>query len=106
MRHRSTQVVAAQRSSAHLRSREVLRRVVVISAEALERRVLLAAVSWDGGGDRTNWTDPLNWSANQVPGAADDVSISVPSSPTVRIGGGTHSVNSLVSEERFELAGG
>ena len=24
----------------------------------------MAAVSWDGGGDGTNWTDPNNWSGN------------------------------------------
>ena len=43
------------------------------SIEPLEQRELLTAVSWDGGGDGSNWTDPLNWSNNLVPGAADDV---------------------------------
>src|SRR4051812_38705188 len=32
--------------------------------ERLEVRRLLAAVAWDGGGDATNWSDPLNWSSN------------------------------------------
>src|SRR5204862_6693234 len=30
--------------------------------EQLERRALLAAVSWDGGGNDFNWSNPLNWS--------------------------------------------
>jgi hypothetical protein len=43
--------------------------------EALESRRLLALVSWDGGGDRLNWFDPLNWSADTLPGADDAVEI-------------------------------
>ncbi len=31
------------------------------------------AITWDGGGDGTNWSDPLNWSTNAVPTALDDV---------------------------------
>lgn len=30
---------------------------------------------WDGGGDGTNWNDPLNWDTNTVPGAGDFVEI-------------------------------
>jgi fibronectin-binding autotransporter adhesin len=43
--------------------------------ESLEGRMLLAAVSWDGGGDGVNWTSAKNWSNNVVPGANDDVTI-------------------------------
>jgi hypothetical protein len=42
--------------------------------EVLEQRLLLA-VNWDGGGDGTSWTDPLNWSGDQLPSAMDDVRI-------------------------------
>ncbi|MCI0363408.1 MAG: hypothetical protein L0219_05965 [Phycisphaerales bacterium] len=34
-----------------------------------------AAVSWDGGGDGTNWSSANNWSGNVVPGQADRVTI-------------------------------
>src|SRR5581483_8245762 len=42
---------------------------------ALEGRRLLAAVSFDAGGDGVNWNDPLNWSNDQVPTADDDVTL-------------------------------
>ncbi|HVT89053.1 MAG TPA: NPCBM/NEW2 domain-containing protein [Tepidisphaeraceae bacterium] len=36
---------------------------------------VIGAVSWDGGGDGTSWTDPLNWSNDQLPAATDIVTI-------------------------------
>ena len=36
--------------------------------EALEDRATPAAVSWDGGGDGTNWTDARNWAGDVLPG--------------------------------------
>lgn len=48
--------------------------------ERLEGRALLAAVSWDGGGGDTLWSNPLNWSGDAVPVASDDVTIDVPAS--------------------------
>jgi hypothetical protein len=53
--------------------------------DPLERRVLLTGVSWDGGGDGASWHDPLNWSADSLPGALDDVTINVSGSPTIQI---------------------
>src|SRR5687767_5453104 len=75
-------------------------------AEALERRRLLAAVSWDGGGDGVNWTNNLNWSSNAVPGPNDDVTISVAANPTVLVPSGTQSIRSLVSDEAIRTTGG
>src|SRR5436309_2113280 len=49
-----------------------LAKTVYYTVEQLERRTLLAAVSWDGGGDGTNWNDPINWSTDAGPGSADD----------------------------------
>lgn len=43
--------------------------------EPLEARQLLAAVTWDGGGDGLSWHDHRNWSADVLPAANDDVSI-------------------------------
>jgi len=45
--------------------------------EALEQRVLLATVAWDGGGDGTSWNDPLNWGGDALPGPTDDAVIQV-----------------------------
>ena len=53
---------------------QLIRRAAV---EALENRRLLAAVSWDGGGDGSSWGDADNWSDDSVPTAADDVTIDV-----------------------------
>lgn len=75
-------------------------------AEPLEPRRLLAAVSWDGGGNGLSWHDPLNWSTDVLPGPSDDVTISVTADPTVRIESGTHQINSLTSSEAIEIAGG
>lgn len=34
-----------------------------------------ATVTWDGDGDNTNWTDPLNWDTDALPTATDDVDL-------------------------------
>ena len=44
-------------------------------AEALERRRLLAAISWTGSADHMSWNLPRNWSSDTVPTASDDVTI-------------------------------
>ncbi len=41
--------------------------------ETLESRALLAAVTWDGGGLTDNWSDALNWSDDNIPDAAADI---------------------------------
>jgi hypothetical protein len=73
--------------------------------EQLERRTLLASISWDGGGDGTSWSDKLNWSGDVVPTQSDDVTISVAnSSPTIRVS--TYSpVRTLTTSENILIAG-
>jgi hypothetical protein len=71
----------------------------------LERRPLLAAVSWTGLGDDTNWGDPNNWSTHTLPGAGDDVTISAAANPGVAAAGIT-SIQSLTSSDPFSLTGG
>ena len=44
-------------------------------AEALERRLLLAAVAWDGGAGDNLWSSAANWSGDVLPGSADQVTI-------------------------------
>jgi RHS repeat-associated protein len=55
-----------------------VRRAAAASAEALESRLLLSAVSWNGG--TGNWNVAANWDANRVPNTNDDVTISAPGS--------------------------
>src|SRR5439155_15740448 len=86
-------------------SRRKSRTRCLCAAEILERRTLLAAVAWDGGGDGTNWNDPINWSNNAVPGSADDVTIDVAGSVTVLLRGSQPTVQSLVNRETLWLRG-
>jgi hypothetical protein len=78
-------------------------------AEPLEPRHLLAAVFWDGGGDGVTFMNPANWSTDQVPGADDDVTISVATSPQIRFEPPDIAVpfpiRSLVCDERLVIVG-
>jgi len=65
-----------------------------LAFEPLEDRSLLAAIAWDGGGNGTAWSDPLNWSGNVLPGPADDVTIG-PGATTITYASGTTSIRSL-----------
>jgi|GEM_PF-5954363 len=73
---------------------------------ALERRLLLAAIRWDGGGTASNRSNPANWAGEALPGPAGDVSISVPGAPSVRLAVGTQSINTLTSDEPVSISGG
>lgn len=86
--------------------RETLR--VTSCIEALEDRTLLAAIAWTGAAGDGLWHTPGNWSALQVPAAADDVTIDVPSSPTISFtsASGERTVASLVSRELLTISGG
>jgi hypothetical protein len=75
-------------------------------AERLEDRRLLAAVSWDAGGDGVNWSDPNNWSNNLVPGGSDDVTINIVGSPTIVINAAAPTINSLVSFDHLSVPTG
>ena len=35
-----------------------------LRCEPLEDRRMLSVVAWDGEGDGTNWSDPVNWSSD------------------------------------------
>lgn len=45
----------------------------VIGCEKTDYQISERAVIWDGGGDKINWSDPLNWTTDTVPGEDDQV---------------------------------
>ena len=55
------------------------------SIERLEDRTLLATVTWDGGGVLNNWSDPLNWDKDAIPGEADTAVIDLRDTFTVTL---------------------
>src|SRR5579871_2761170 len=75
--------------------------------EELERRLAPANIAWTGGAGTLNWTDPQNWSTGAVPGAADDVTISVAVSGAISISSGAQSIHSLTdTSAALVLSGG
>jgi hypothetical protein len=44
------------------------------------------AVKWDGGGNGTSWSDPLNWEGDTLPAHGDEVVIRIPASNTIEYG--------------------
>jgi hypothetical protein len=72
----------------------------------LEPRTLLSAVSWDGGGDGTHWSDPLNWSNDALPTAFDDVLIDHTGTVVVYDLPGATTVSSLACVNSLNLASG
>src|SRR5438270_13998995 len=73
--------------------------------EPLEDRATPAAVSWDGGGNGTSWTDARNWAGDVLPGPADDVTIPAGAS-AVNYADGSSAVNSLTISRPLTVAVG
>jgi len=75
--------------------------------ESLERRTLLAPVSWilAGNGD---WNTAANWSTGKVPGPGDDVNLDGASgSYVINYSSGTSAVNSIQAKrDQLDLTGG
>src|ERR1043166_2330790 len=61
-------------------------------------------VYWVGGNG--DWNTATNWSTGILPGPSDDVIIDVAGAVTVTHSSGTHSVNSLLTQNAFALSGG
>jgi hypothetical protein len=67
---------------------------------------MLLTVDWDGGGDGVNWTDPINWNGNALPGSSDDVVIDVPGTISVTKSSATTTIRSLTCQEDLTISGG
>src|SRR4051812_34197114 len=105
---RSRSVPIVRSNGANARARRIRReshRLHRATMEILEQRLLLAQVTWTGGGDARNWTDVNNWSGHAVPGPADDVTINLAGSPTIQIASGTQSVHSVASSDPLSITG-
>ncbi len=81
------------------------RRGSLMTLERLDRRCLLAAVNWTGGGDGSHWTDPNNWSTLTVPTSSDDVTINAPSTTVLvdnsAVNAGTLTLDSALSVTNY-----
>src|SRR5262249_24836054 len=73
---------------------------------SLETRRLFNGVSWTGGGDGLNWSDPNNWSSHALPGINDDVTINVPTNPNIAVQGGNIQVHAMNNAESLTLTVG
>jgi len=68
---------------------------------------LSSTVFWDGGGNGTDWHDPLNWSGHSVPTLTNDVVIDLPgTNVTVTIASSSVSIRSLQCQESLDVSGG
>ena len=63
-----------------------------------------ATVTWIGGSG--DWNTTNNWSTHTLPGTNDNVVIAAGASITVTHSSGTHTVNSVQSQQAFVLSGG
>ncbi len=93
------------RKSNRLQSRS--HKVASPIVEACEERVLLAAVSWDGGAGDLLWNNPLNWNSDQLPGPTDDVTINAAGAVTVKHDGVTSTIiRSLTLRDSLQVSQG
>src|ERR1017187_5075891 len=63
-----------------------------------------ATVTWVGGSG--DWNTATNWSTGLLPGTNDNVVIGAGASITVTHSSGTHTVNSVQSQQAVVLSGG
>lgn len=75
--------------------------------EPLEPRILLTALTWDGGGADALWSNPLNWSLDFVPRQVDDVTIALSGAQrSIIADAGPIRVNSLALDETLIVNSG
>jgi len=59
--------------------------LTLLAATLLPAPAHAATISWDGGGNNSNWHNPLNWTGDLVPGTGDDVVISGVGAKTILV---------------------
>jgi len=65
----------------------------------------MTAITWTGAGGDDNFNNPANWSPQQVPGAADTVTIAPPAAVTINVTQGD-AVGALTMSSKVTLAVG
>ncbi len=100
-------ITGCRRSNPVTQTNKLMRTCTTGVALLLLTSPLLRAqtITWDGGGDGVNWSDPLNWSGDFVPGVTNNVIANVPSLVTITVGNNV-TVASLQSEEALLVSGG
>jgi hypothetical protein len=53
----------------------ILLLMIPLSLGSLQQKAYAATVTWDGGGDGVNFSDPLNWDTDTVPTSTDNIVI-------------------------------
>ncbi len=78
------------------------------SADIVNSPGTFTSVSWTGVAGDNLWSDPANWSDDQVPGAGEDVSINLSGSFTIIYpsGAGTTAIDSLTGSDNLSVTGG
>jgi hypothetical protein len=78
--------------------------------QSFEERIVPAQVTWDGGAGNLNWSNPLNWSGDALPGPGDDVFINnlgaAGPDQTIFFAAVTTTVQSVTSAEHLHIASG
>ena len=95
-----------RRRTKRTKLRALKKRSFGLTVEYLERRDLLALVSWDGGAGSFEWNDAQNWSTDSLPNANDDVELlNLTPAQTVTGSLSNISAKSIRSNAKLELAG-
>jgi parallel beta-helix repeat protein len=78
------------------------------SADAVNSPGTFTSVAWTGAGGDNLWSDPVNWSDDQIPGAGEDVSINLAGSFTIQYSNaaGTSTIHSLTGSDSLSISGG
>lgn len=75
--------------------------------QQLEDRAAPAVIAWDGGptGNGTDWTDPINWVGDAVPGTTDDVILAATASNPTIVLRSDALVRSVVNDRSLSIVG-
>ncbi len=83
-----------------------LRLILTVAVLLVAQLAPASVISWDGGGDGTNWHHPQNWSGDVVPAATNDVVITLPGDAVITITNGVVTLRSLQCDESLSLRAG
>ncbi len=87
----------------------VVNKLVAQSAPTASSTVAPAGslITWDGGGGDLLWSNPLNWSNDELPGPEDNVTVDATGNVTVRYDIGTATtIKSLTLADSLTVVGG